>query len=82
MAKIKRWFMRLWCLLRGGCVYHDTNLQIQRDEINMVYKFQNRCIRCGKVSEWELPYECLFPSPKINPLYVYVEDGNENGSNL
>ena len=62
---------KFWCWLTGGCVYLATNLQSRYDEKEMVYRFQNRCVKCEKVDEWKVPAENILP--KRNPFYVPID---------
>jgi len=69
-----KWWKKFWCWITGGHAYLAMNLQSHYDEMNMVYRFRNRCTKCGKVDEWEVPAENILPKRKRNPLYVPVEE--------
>lgn len=72
MDELKKWFKKFWCWLSGGHIYADVNLQSHYDECNMMYTLKNRCCRCGKAVELEVPAEHLLP--KKSSMYVFVED--------
>lgn len=57
MKIFKHFFQWLRCKLLGGCVYSDKNLMTTRNERDMTYIFRNRCLRCGKEYEIEVPME-------------------------
>ena len=69
-----KWWRKLWCWITGGHTYADMNLQCYRDELNMAFKYRNRCCKCGEVDEWEIPMENLVPKRMKRPsTYVYDE---------
>lgn len=66
------------CKIVGGHKYSNTNIQTHYDEISHNYRFRNRCLRCGKYKEWEVPLENLIPQIAINPFYVDAKDDEED----
>ena len=74
-----KWWKKLWCWITGGHSYADMNLQCFRDEENMVFKYRNRCCKCGKADEWEIPMENILHRKARPSLYVYIEEGAEDG---
>lgn len=76
MAELKRWLKKLWCFLTGGHIYADINLQCCRDEANMMLRYRNRCCKCGKADEWEIPMENILQRrPRTYVLYTEVDNG-------
>lgn len=76
MAKIKQRFKELLCWLRGGCVYHDTNMEYTYDVCKFVYKVRNTCVRCGKTIELSIP---AWFRRRSNQFYIYERGGTEDG---
>lgn len=74
-----KWLKRLWCRLTGGHIYADATLQCSYDEIEKNYKYRNRCARCGALNEWEIPAERIEPHFIRSPLYLWCEDGDNDG---
>ena len=73
MAKIKQRFKELCCFLRGGCVYHDWNLEYTYDVREVRYILRNKCVRCGRAVELKMPGWWLRLPPVQNTLYVNVD---------
>jgi hypothetical protein len=74
MYKLKQWLKRLLCFITGGHTYADINLQSCCDEANMMVRYRNRCCKCGKAEEWEIPMENILPKRVRPSTYVYVPD--------
>lgn len=45
---------RLLCFLTGGHRYVDTGLKCQQQSNPNWFTYRNECIKCGKVTEFEL----------------------------
>lgn len=75
---MKKWLKKFWCWITGGHTYADRNLQCCRDEVKMMFRYRNRCCKCGMTDKWEIPMENILPK-KVRPsTYVYVEEGEDN----
>lgn len=72
------WLRKLCCLITGGHTYADSNMQCCKDEIKMVYRYRNRCCKCGKVDVCEIPMKYILPKEAIPSTYVYIEEVAEN----
>lgn len=58
MKQLKRFLKWLRCKLHGH-TYSGNYLTTTRNERDMTYIFRNRCLRCGKEYEVEVPIENL-----------------------
>jgi hypothetical protein len=58
MDKLKHWSKRLRCRI-VGCSLAAGNIQTVYSEIDMMYTFRNRCVRCGKTYTCRVPKEEL-----------------------
>lgn len=59
----------LLCFL-GTHYYYDSQLQCEMIESKGVFKYTNRCIRCGK------PYTCEVPIHSVLPKELSIEEKN------
>ena len=73
-----KWLKKLWCRLTGGHIYADAALQCCHCKEERKYIFRNRCVKCGELDVFELPYEKIAPHfVRIrSPFYVECEEGD------
>lgn len=77
MKKLKLYFRQFLCRLRGGHIYTGNYLETTRNERDMTYIFRNRCLRCGKEFEIEVPMENLL-GPTIEPMHIHLNEEQIN----
>ena len=61
MKVTKQQLLQMACVMGGGHKYADKDLLVAVDTQKKVCEYSNRCVRCGKEYQVEVPLQYVFP---------------------